>query len=152
MKMLALSLPSVLGQSLSDLDFDVLGPFPRGSRETADPLEAFGGILGIARGDVSTYPSEMVDGGYIGWESYTSNENGTLALDYTRGCTERVGASHTRLLYYTLSFSPPCCSPPPVREKVSPCVRLDFLGSGFPGAAARMGQVRLSRNRIAELQ
>ena len=93
MKMLALSLPSVLGQSLSNLDFDVLGPFPRGSRETADPLEAFGGILGIARGDVSTYPSEMVDGGYIGWESYTSNENGTLALDYTRGCTERVGAS-----------------------------------------------------------
>jgi hypothetical protein len=92
------------GQSnLGGLDFDVLAPFPRGEREVADPLAAFGGILGIPRGGDQLYPSELADGGFIGWQSYQSDESGGLALNYSRGCGE---------------WSTPG----------APCVRLPFIG------------------------
>lgn len=74
---------------------------------------AAGGIKGIPRNDPDAmYPSELVDGGYIGWQAYTSDANGRLSLNYTRGCEQRR----------------------------SPCVRLNFLGAAFPGPAVRPTQ------------
>lgn len=69
--------------------WDVIGPFPYSSRELgADSLEAFGGILGIPRGDNATYPSELAStwgtytGGRVGWkEVNTSTDNTTVKVD-----------------------------------------------------------------------
>jgi hypothetical protein len=43
--------------------YDVLAPFPAGSREIVDVLEAFGGILNIPRNQPVQMPSDIIDGG-----------------------------------------------------------------------------------------
>lgn len=83
----------------SNWTYDVLGPFPAGSREVADPvraaplcvmctlltrvnwqLEAFGGITAIPRGDATRYPSELADGGNVTWTRVVSDANGKVTL------------------------------------------------------------------------
>ncbi|KAI9281443.1 hypothetical protein BC943DRAFT_134447 [Umbelopsis sp. AD052] len=49
----------------------ILGPFPTGMREQdfgADPLEAYGGIHNLTFSTCSRYPSELADGGSVGWQ------------------------------------------------------------------------------------
>lgn len=58
--------------------WDVLAPFPAGTREFgADPLEAFGGIRQIyaRRSSRDLFPSELVFGGYVSWQALSGGNN-----------------------------------------------------------------------------
>ncbi|EGC29252.1 hypothetical protein DICPUDRAFT_99888 [Dictyostelium purpureum] len=59
-------------------DWDVLAPFPSAPREDVDVLAAYGGITGIPRADNSTYPSDLVFGGEVGWTKITTNDYVTV--------------------------------------------------------------------------
>lgn len=75
--------------------WDILGPFPLGARELgADPLEAYGGIEGIPRGGDLTYPSELADGGRVGWREVDANENGSLSLSFPEIRWEPLEEAH----------------------------------------------------------
>lgn len=43
--------------------YDILAPFPAGSREIVDILDAFGGILSVPRNQSVQMPSDIIDGG-----------------------------------------------------------------------------------------
>jgi pimeloyl-ACP methyl ester carboxylesterase len=63
--------------------WDVLAPFPAGSRELGgDPLESFGGIHTIPRNDGTMYPSELVFGGQVGWTQTKPNQNGWVSVQW----------------------------------------------------------------------
>eukprot|EP01124_Arcella_intermedia_P011996 TRINITY_DN18322_c0_g1_i1.p1 TRINITY_DN18322_c0_g1~~TRINITY_DN18322_c0_g1_i1.p1 ORF type:complete len:882 (+),score=166.68 TRINITY_DN18322_c0_g1_i1:32-2677(+) len=63
-----LSFPSSYAGSVFPDYYDILAPFPIGTRELgADPLEAFGGIRNIPRADSSTYPSDLYFGSKVTW-------------------------------------------------------------------------------------
>ncbi|RKO85506.1 hypothetical protein BDK51DRAFT_33247, partial [Blyttiomyces helicus] len=68
------------------LDFETatIGPFPHGSRELGvDPLSAYGGFEWLPYSDTERYPSELADGGYVGWSKVESNSDGTVGpFDY----------------------------------------------------------------------
>eukprot|EP01132_Coremiostelium_polycephalum_P005382 gene5382-6715_t len=62
-------------------NWDILAPFPAAPREDVDILEAFGGITGIPRADKTTYPSDLVFGGYTGWSKIIVS-NGNVNIGY----------------------------------------------------------------------
>ncbi|CAG8556557.1 9213_t:CDS:10, partial [Ambispora gerdemannii] len=61
--------------------WEILGPFPTGTREQefgADPLEAYGGFTNLEYSTTETYPSELADNGRVGWSIISENENGSI--------------------------------------------------------------------------
>ncbi|KAG2176323.1 hypothetical protein INT43_005557, partial [Umbelopsis isabellina] len=69
--------------------WQILGPFPAGMREQdfgADPLEAYGGIHNISYSETARYPSELSDGGLVGWQMLESHGStvGPLVFPSTR--------------------------------------------------------------------
>jgi hypothetical protein len=64
--------------------WDVLAPFPAGTRETgADPLNAYGGIFKIKRADPSaSYPSDLVNGGVVTWTKVAPDNSGNVNIGF----------------------------------------------------------------------
>ncbi|KAH8551499.1 hypothetical protein BGW37DRAFT_520457 [Umbelopsis sp. PMI_123] len=63
----------------------ILGPFPTGMREQdfgADPLEPYGGIHNISFSTFARYPSELVDGGSVGWQLLETQGNTVGPLEF----------------------------------------------------------------------
>ncbi|CAE8691920.1 unnamed protein product [Polarella glacialis] len=61
--------------------WDVLGPFVRGKTEQdGDPLEAFGGVAALPRGGPERFLSELVPGGYVGWQKVSAKKDGSVTL------------------------------------------------------------------------
>ncbi|EGG22604.1 hypothetical protein DFA_04734 [Cavenderia fasciculata] len=74
-----------LNPSSLPTQYNVIGPFPIGEREEGlDTLEAYGGIFNIPIGDKSLYPSELGNGGMVGWVSLNSSTSGSLSLDWSQ--------------------------------------------------------------------
>ncbi|KAL2913539.1 hypothetical protein HK105_206999 [Polyrhizophydium stewartii] len=60
-------------------DWEVLGPFPHGSREVGvDPLSAYGGFEHLRYNESDTYPSELADGGTVSWQRVRTNADGSV--------------------------------------------------------------------------
>eukprot|EP01111_Echinosteliopsis_oligospora_P017770 TRINITY_DN7825_c0_g1_i2.p1 TRINITY_DN7825_c0_g1~~TRINITY_DN7825_c0_g1_i2.p1 ORF type:complete len:706 (+),score=177.42 TRINITY_DN7825_c0_g1_i2:3-2120(+) len=73
---------SPVGDVLTLDTWDILAPFPSAARETgADPIQAWGGIFEIPRADSSTYPSDIVNGGFAGWTTITGAA-GQVSIQY----------------------------------------------------------------------
>ncbi|KAI8992141.1 hypothetical protein BDF20DRAFT_832121 [Mycotypha africana] len=56
----------------------ILGPFPIGSREQdfgADLLENYGGFSQLKYSTTAKFPSELVEGGFVGWSTVTADDN-----------------------------------------------------------------------------
>lgn len=73
--------------SLSNISYAVLGPFPAGTREVADPTEAFGGIDVLysrfaAGGPGELLPSELADGGNVTWTNATADVSGLVQMPF----------------------------------------------------------------------
>ncbi|KAG9297457.1 hypothetical protein G9A89_020858 [Geosiphon pyriformis] len=67
--------------NLAPQDWQILGPFPTGTREQdfgADPLEAYGGIGHLNFCLTDTYPSELGDNGVVGWSTISTNDDGSI--------------------------------------------------------------------------
>ncbi|KAJ3196267.1 hypothetical protein HK101_009532 [Irineochytrium annulatum] len=59
--------------------WEVLGPFAIGARELGtDPLSAYGGFEAIPFSTTDRYPSELADGGYVGWTTIATNTDQTV--------------------------------------------------------------------------
>lgn len=59
-------------------EWQVLGPFPHGSREIgSDPLGAYGGFEKLPYSD-QKYPSELADDGQVGWQTVKTNPDGSV--------------------------------------------------------------------------
>ncbi|KAL0084052.1 hypothetical protein F4703DRAFT_1858238 [Phycomyces blakesleeanus] len=57
--------------------WQILGPFSIGMREQdfgSDPLEAYGGFYRLPYSEQAKYPSELVEGGLVGWSSVEAIE------------------------------------------------------------------------------
>ncbi|KAJ1547299.1 hypothetical protein HK096_003514, partial [Nowakowskiella sp. JEL0078] len=68
--------------------WEVLGPFPIGSREIgADPLSAYGGFEYLAYSETARFPSELADEGFVKWRK----EKTQLRLDTNGNFEEVVG-------------------------------------------------------------
>ena len=84
----ALPLGCVGIPSLAGITYDVLGPFPAGNREVADPVAAFGDIdvlhAEFKRSPASPrlFPSELADGGNITWSNATADATGTVSFPF----------------------------------------------------------------------
>ncbi|KAJ3120897.1 hypothetical protein HK098_004132 [Nowakowskiella sp. JEL0407] len=58
------------------LEWEVLGPFPIGSREVgADPLSAYGGFEVLPYNTSAHFPSELADNGYVTWQKIKTTED-----------------------------------------------------------------------------
>ncbi|KAJ3322034.1 hypothetical protein HDV06_003635 [Boothiomyces sp. JEL0866] len=63
---------------LSDT-WQVLGPFPHGSRELGvDLLSSYGGFENLKYSTSDKYPSELVDGGYTTWKTVKRQDDGSI--------------------------------------------------------------------------
>ncbi|KAI9027606.1 hypothetical protein CLU79DRAFT_832973 [Phycomyces nitens] len=65
--------------------WQILGPFPIGMREQdfgADPLEAYGGFYRLPYSEQARYPSELVDGGLVGWSSVEATDGQVGPIDF----------------------------------------------------------------------
>lgn len=77
------------GPTLANVTYAVLGPFPEGNREVADPLEAFGGIdvaysLFLRNGSSAMlYPTELADGGNVTWSNATADGSGNVNMPFS---------------------------------------------------------------------
>ncbi|KAH6585596.1 hypothetical protein BASA50_001204 [Batrachochytrium salamandrivorans] len=59
--------------------WEVLGPFPHGSREVGvDPLSAYGGFESLQYDESDKYPSELADSGWITWKRVSTNADGSV--------------------------------------------------------------------------
>ncbi|KAI8812023.1 hypothetical protein BJ742DRAFT_794536 [Cladochytrium replicatum] len=70
--------------SLFPSHWELLGPFPIGSRELgADPLSAYGGFESLPYDQSATFPSELADDGFVSWKTTETNIDGTVGpIDY----------------------------------------------------------------------
>jgi hypothetical protein len=63
--------------------WQVLGPFPHGTRELGyDSLSSFGGFESLEYSDQDVYPSELSDDGYVGWSIIETNDHGYVTIQY----------------------------------------------------------------------
>ncbi|KAK5668312.1 hypothetical protein QVD99_005343 [Batrachochytrium dendrobatidis] len=64
--------------------WQVLGPFPHGSREIGvDPLSAYGGFENLEYIEGAQYSSELADGGWVTWRNISTNVDGSVGpIDY----------------------------------------------------------------------
>ncbi|KAL9541721.1 hypothetical protein MBANPS3_008961 [Mucor bainieri] len=65
--------------------WQVLGPFPIGTREQdfgADPLENYGGFRKLKYSTGAKYPSELVEGGFVGWAMVNANNHTLGPIDF----------------------------------------------------------------------
>jgi hypothetical protein len=80
---------AVAGPTLNGVQYDVLGPFPQGNREQADPLTAFGdpfvlhAVFAANRSRSVLFPSELADGGNITWSTASADNTGTVNFNFT---------------------------------------------------------------------
>ena len=105
----ALVIPSGLTAAqnpLAGVTYDVLGLFPAGSREVADPLDAFGGIdvayrayVTASSGKPQLYPSELSDGGNITWGNATADGNGVVNMAFPSIRFDNLAASFGNYLF-----------------------------------------------------
>ncbi|KAI8905029.1 hypothetical protein EDD86DRAFT_212102 [Gorgonomyces haynaldii] len=64
-------------------EWEVLGPFAHGSRETGvDPLSFYGGFESLVYSQ-DRFPSELADGGFVEWQKVQTNPDGTVGLTPT---------------------------------------------------------------------
>ena len=60
-------------------EWEVLGPFPHGSKEVGvDPLSLFGGFENLEYNTDSKFPSDLAIGGYVHWTKLATNPNGVV--------------------------------------------------------------------------
>jgi predicted esterase len=79
---ISLFLYFVIAQSLPRV-WEALGPFPHGTREVGyDPLSSFGGFESLPFSTSDQYPSELADGGYVGWKRIESSQDGSVTIQY----------------------------------------------------------------------
>ncbi|KAF7725436.1 hypothetical protein EC973_009610 [Apophysomyces ossiformis] len=65
--------------------WEVLGPFPIGTREQdfgADSLEAYGGFANLRYSLDDRYPSELAEGGYVSWHEVEAVDGQIGPIDY----------------------------------------------------------------------
>ena len=71
---LALGIPS---------EWEVLGPFPHGSKEIGvDPLSLFGGFENLQYNTDDKYPSELATGGFVKWTKISTSSDGKVGPIY----------------------------------------------------------------------
>ncbi|KAI9104846.1 hypothetical protein DFS34DRAFT_219605 [Phlyctochytrium arcticum] len=65
------------------LEWESLGPFPHGSRELGvDILSAYGGFENLNYSEDARFPSELVDGGFVGWQKVRTSEDQSVRISY----------------------------------------------------------------------